>query len=83
MYLQKYLNKLLLLKGIIILLFFFSTLSFAQQITVKDEITNENLPDVVIFNENKSQSIITDLDGVVDLSSFSSDENIYFQLLGY
>jgi hemoglobin/transferrin/lactoferrin receptor protein len=83
MYLQKYLNKLLLLKGIIIPLFFFSTLSFAQQITVKDEITNENLPDVVIFNENKSQSIITDLDGVVDLSLFSSDENIYFQLLGY
>ena len=83
MYLQKYLNKLLLLKRIIIPLFFFSTLSFAQQITVKDEITNENLPDVVIFNENKSQSIITDLDGVVDLSLFSSDENIYFQLLGY
>ena len=83
MYLQKYLNKLLLLKGIIVPLFFFSTLSFAQQITVKDEITNENLPDVVIFNENKSQSIITDLDGVVDLSLFSSDENIYFQLLGY
>ena len=48
-----------------------------------DENTNENLPDVVIFNENKSQSIITDLDGIVDLSLFSSDENIFFQLLGY
>ena len=32
---------------------------------------------------NKSKSIITDLDGFVDLSLFSSDENIYFQLLGY
>ena len=83
MYLQKYLNKLFLLKRIIIPLFFFSTLSFAQQITVKDEITDENLPDVVIFNENKSQSIITNLDGEVDLSLFSSDEKIYFQLLGY
>ncbi|MDA9211872.1 TonB-dependent receptor [Flavobacteriaceae bacterium] len=50
---------------------------------MKDENTNENLPDVVIFNENKSQSIITDLDGIVDLSLFSSDENIFFQLLGY
>ncbi|MDB2365977.1 TonB-dependent receptor [Flavobacteriaceae bacterium] len=50
---------------------------------MKDENTNENLPDVVIFNESKSQSIITDLDGVVDLSLFSSDENIFFQLLGY
>ena len=83
MYLQKSLNKLLLLKRLIIPLFFFSSLSVAQQITVKDEITNENLPDVLIFNETKSQSIITDLDGTVDLSLFSSDENIYFQLLGY
>ena len=83
MYLQKSLNKLFLLNRLIIPLFFFSTLSFGQQITVKDENTNENLPDVVIFNENKSQSIITDLDGVVDLSLFSSDENIFFQLLGY
>ena len=83
MYLQKSLNKLFLLNRLIIPLIFFSTLSFAQQITVKDENTNENLPDVVIFNESKSQSIITDLDGVVDLSLFSSDENIFFQLLGY
>ena len=83
MYLQKSLNKLFLLNRLVILLFFFSTLSFGQQITVKDENTNENLPDVVIFNESKSQSIITDLDGVVDLSLFSSDENIFFQLLGY
>ena len=83
MYLQKSLNKLFLLNRLIIPLVFFSTLSFAQQITVKDENTNENLPDVVIFNESKSQSIITDLDGVVDLSLFSSDENIFFQLLGY
>ena len=83
MYLEKSLNKLFLLNRLVILLFFFSTLSFGQQITVKDENTNENLPDVVIFNESKSQSIITDLDGVVDLSLFSSDENIFFQLLGY
>ena len=83
MYLEKSLNKLFLLNRLIIPLVFFSTLSFAQQITVKDENTNENLPDVVIFNESKSQSIITDLDGVVDLSLFSSDENIFFQLLGY
>ena len=83
MYLQKSLNKLFLLNRLVILLFFFSTLSFGQQITVKDENTNENLPDVVIFNENKSQSIITDFDGIVDLSLFSSDENIFFQLLGY
>ena len=78
MYLQKSLNKLFLLNRLIILLFFFSTLSFGQQITVKDENTNENLPDVVIYNENKSQSIITDLDGIVDLSLFHQMKIFFF-----
>ena len=83
MYLQISLNKLFLLNRLIIPLFFFTSLSFAQQITIKDQVTNENLPDVVIFNEDKTESIITDFNGLVDLNRFSSDENIFFQLLGY
>ena len=83
MYLQISLNKLFLLNRLIIPLFFFTSLSFAQQITIKDQVTNENLPDVVIFNEDKTESIITDFNGLVDLNLFSSDENIFFQLLGY
>ena len=83
MFLMKSLNKLFLINGLIISLFFVSSFSYSQQITVKDENSNENLSDVVIFNEDKSESIITDLNGVVDLSMFSEDEKIYFQLLGY
>ncbi|MCH1444382.1 MAG: TonB-dependent receptor, partial [Flavobacteriaceae bacterium] len=80
---MKYLNKLFLINGLIISLFFVSSFSFSQQVSVKDETSNENLSDVVIFNEDKSESIITDLNGVVDLSIFSENEKIYFQLLGY
>ena len=80
MYLQISLNKLFLLNRLIIPLFFFTSLSFAQQITIKDQVTNENLPDVVIFNEDKTESIITDFNGLVDLNLFSSDENIFFSI---
>jgi len=83
MFLMKSLNKLFLINWLIISLFFVSSFSYSQQIIVKDENSNENLSDVVIFNEDKSESIITDLNGVVDLSMFSEDEKIYFQLLGY
>ena len=83
MFSMKYLNKLLVRNRLIILLFFVSSFSFSQQVSVKDETTNEDLSDVVIFNEDKSESIITDLNGLVDLSIFSENEKIYFQLLGY
>ena len=83
MYLLKFLNKLSNPISIRILFFLILSQSYSQQISVQDEITNENLPDVVIYNEDKSKSIITSNDGVVDLSIFSDYEKIYFQLLGY
>ena len=57
--------------------------TYAQQVTVKDELTGEALPDVAIYNEDKTNSIISDINGFVDLDIFSNDEKIYFQLLGY
>ena len=38
---------------------------------------------MVIYNEDKSKSIITNTNGFVDIDIFSDDEKIYFQLLGY
>jgi hypothetical protein len=56
MFSMKYLNKLLVRNRLIILLFFVSSFLFSQQVSVKDETTNEDLSDVVIFNEiNQSQ----------------------------
>ena len=83
MYLQKFLNKLSNPISHRILFFLILSQSYSQQMYVQDETTNEILPDVVVYNEDKSKSIITNTNGIVDLDIFSGDEKIYFQLLGY
>ena len=83
MYLLKFLNKLANIQNLVILFFLVLSQSYSQQISLKDKTTNENLPDVVIYNEDKSKSIITNNNGVVDLEIFSENEKIFFQLLGY
>ena len=83
MYLLKFLNNLYNPENIWILFLFVLSQSYSQQISVQDETTSENLSDVVIYNKDKSKSIITDTNGSVDLSIFSNDEKIFFQLLGY
>ncbi len=54
--------------------FLFTSISFGQQITVKDSETNEVLSDVAVFNESKDKSIISDINGNVDLELFSNEE---------
>ena len=61
----------------------FTSVSFGQQITVRDSDTNEVLSDVAVFNESRDKSTISDLNGNVDLGLFSNENKIYFQLLGY
>ncbi|WP_179343210.1 TonB-dependent receptor [Winogradskyella ursingii] len=62
-----------------ILSLFFSSLSFAQTLTVLEETTNEPLPGVALYNSKKTISVATDLNGKVDIGAFSNDETIYFQ----
>jgi len=83
MFLLRFLNNRSSKFSLTIISFLLFNFSNGQKVFVKDNDTFENLPDVVIFNEDKSESIITDLNGEVDLKSFSNDEKIYFQLLGY
>ena len=83
MYLLKFLNRLYNTENLWVLFFFVLNQSYSQQVSVQDENTSESLPDVVIYNEDKSKSIITNSNGSVDLGIFSNDEKIYFQLLGY
>ena len=78
MYLLKFLNKLSNPISLRILFFLILSQSYSQQISVQDETTNENLPDVVIYNEDKSKSIITNNNGIVDLSIFSGNEKNIF-----
>ena len=67
----------------ILLFFLFTSVSFGQQITVRDSETNEVLSDVAVFNDSRDKSTISDLNGNVDLGLFSNEKKIYFQLLGY
>ena len=67
----------------ILLFFLFTSVSFGQQITVRDSDTNEVLSDVAVFNDSRDKSTISDLNGNVDLGLFSNEKKIYFQLLGY
>ena len=83
MYLLKFLNRLYNAESLWVLFFLVLSQSYSQQVSVQDETTSESLPDVVIYNEDKSKSIITNTNGSVDLGIFSNDEKLYFQLLGY
>ena len=56
---------------------------FSQEITVRDSKTSVSLSNVYIYNEAKTKSIITDSEGRASLSNFSTNEKVYFQLLGY
>ncbi len=77
---MKYLNKIAALST-----FFILTIGhvFSQDITVRDSKTSASLPNVYIYNDSKTKSIITNDQGKASLSSFSSTEIVYFQLLGY
>ena len=77
---MKYLNKITTL-GLCFILALGN--AFSQEITVRDSKTSSPLSNVYIYNESKTKSIITNDQGQASLSTFSSDEKVYFQLLGY
>ena len=83
MFLVKFSSNSILICKKIILFFLFTSVSFGQQITVRDSETNEVLSDVAVFNDSKDKSTISDLNGNVNLGLFSDETKVYFQLLGY
>ncbi|WP_108868026.1 TonB-dependent receptor plug domain-containing protein [Aquimarina aquimarini] len=50
----------------------------AQSITVYSEANNKPIPNVAIYNKIKSKSVITNFEGVADISAFSEIEILYF-----
>lgn len=69
------------------LVIMFSLLIFhslrGQEIWVEDKVTGEPLENVVIFTENGTHNLITDILGKASLQDFPSEEQINFNLLGY
>ena len=64
---MKFSNNSILICKKILLFFLFTSVSFGQQITVRDSETNEVLSDVAVFNESRDKSIIVVIEEVADL----------------
>lgn len=64
--------------------FLLFTLGFhAQEITVLDADDQAGIPNVALFNEDRSKTVITDFDGHCDISDFDRNEKIYLRHLNY
>lgn len=67
---------------LLITLLYFTSLS-AQTITIQNQITNEPINGVAVYNNSKSKSGISDFDGKVDISAFNASEEITFKHLSH
>ena len=68
---------------ILIFCLFTSIYTQAQQIKVINKATGETIPSVAIYNESKSKSTTTNLDGQANLNAFKDNERLYFQHLSF
>jgi len=55
----------------------------AQKITLLDASSGVPVPNVAVYNTEKSKTTISDLNGVIDLSSFGRNEKITLKHLSY
>ena len=55
----------------------------AQQVKVLNAVSEEPIAGVLIYNKDKSNSVITNLDGIAELDRFSSNDILYFQHLSH
>ncbi|QLG47251.1 TonB-dependent receptor [Costertonia aggregata] len=72
------------MRHLIVLLFFvcFQEIS-AQEIVVLDRDTNEPIPNVAVYNTDKSKTALTDFNGKCSLLAFDYNERITFKHLSY
>lgn len=70
-----------LLLFVLAILFCFRALG--QQLTLLDQESNQPIPGVLVFGNEPYLSAVTNSKGQVDLSIFSNQAEIHFQLLGY
>ena len=55
----------------------------AQEIRILDLDSREPIGNVVVFNNNRSKTVLSDIDGRCDLAVFENDERITFRHLSY
>ena len=76
-----YNNRLLNLKNLYLLYFFFINFSYSFNIYVFDKLSKKPIESVNIFSSNKG--ITTNSEGFVNLGIFNDDELINFSSIGY
>ena len=55
----------------------------AQDITVVDAVSGDPIPEVAIYNKEKSTAGVTNAHGIIDVSSFKNTETLYFSHVSY
>ena len=71
-------------KHILILFFSFCFISLnSQTISVIDKNSGDGIPNVLLYNSDKSKRAITNLDGLVSLDDFIQNDIITFSHISY
>jgi len=70
-------------KKITIILLFTVTFLQAQKITILNKKTNELISNVTVSSSDNKKHFVSDIDGIVDLSSFSLAEKLLFNHISF
>ena len=70
-------------KVVYILFFLIFTTVSAQEVEILDYYSKEAIVNVAVFNNDKSKTALSDLDGKCDISHFDTNERITFKHLSY
>ena len=68
---------------IFLLLLFLINPAFSQKVYVLDAESEEGIGNVIVYNEDRSNTVITGLDGSCDLGIFKRTERLTFRHMGY
>lgn len=78
---MKFLADMQKIVFIVVLLIF--TGALGQEIVILDEEDHQPIPNVIVYNWDKSRMVLSDFDGKCDLSKFDLGERITFTHIGY
>lgn len=78
---MKFLADMQKIVFIVVLLIF--TGASGQEIVILDEEDHQPIPNVIVYNWDKSRTVLSDFDGKCDLSKFDLGERITFTHIGY
>ena len=70
-------------RGIFLITLLFTNLVFGQEITLLDTETKEPVINAVLYNDDKSKTVLSDFDGTCDISVFNRNERITIRHLSY